>query len=174
VVTRRQKLLAAGLVLTAGIALSWPLRRAEPLPTSRLGVRPPSADTAKSPPETVALEAKSNLGALNRATLPQREDDRDPFAGMPAVVATVASEAPVFSTVSSGPSALAPPDTPAPARQIHVVHEGDSLDRLAKRYLGDEGRALEIFDLNRDVLENPHVLRIGVELRIPSTESIAP
>lgn len=38
------------------------------------------------------------------------------------------------------------------------------------RYLGDEARALEIFDLNRDVLDNPHVLRIGVELRIPVTE----
>ncbi len=50
---------------------------------------------------------------------------------------------------------------------MHVVHEGDSLDRLAKRYLGDEARALEIFDLNRDVLANPHVLAIGIELRIP-------
>jgi nucleoid-associated protein YgaU len=56
---------------------------------------------------------------------------------------------------------------PAPTHRIHVVHEGDSLDRLAKRYLGDESRALEIFDLNRELLDNPHVLRLGTELKIP-------
>lgn len=49
----------------------------------------------------------------------------------------------------------------------HVVHNGDTLERLAKRYLGNESRALEIFDLNRDVLTNPHLLPIGAELRLP-------
>jgi nucleoid-associated protein YgaU len=51
--------------------------------------------------------------------------------------------------------------------RIHIVHEGDSLERLAERYLGDAARALELFDLNRDVLENPHLLKIGAELRVP-------
>ncbi len=49
----------------------------------------------------------------------------------------------------------------------HVVQNSDTLEKLAKRYLGDEGRALEIFDLNRDVLDNPHLLPIDAELRIP-------
>ncbi len=52
-------------------------------------------------------------------------------------------------------------------RRVHVVHNGDTLERLAKRYMGDEGRALEIFDLNRDVLTNPHLLPIGAELQLP-------
>jgi nucleoid-associated protein YgaU len=51
--------------------------------------------------------------------------------------------------------------------QIHVVHPGDSLESLAERYLSDSGRSLELFDLNRDVLDNPHLLRIGAELKIP-------
>jgi len=50
----------------------------------------------------------------------------------------------------------------------HVVQNSDTLEKLAKRYLGDEGRALEIFDLNRDVLDNPHLLPIEAELRIPA------
>lgn len=50
----------------------------------------------------------------------------------------------------------------------HVVQNSDTLEKLAKRYLGDEGRALEIFDLNRDVLDNPHLLPINAELRIPA------
>jgi nucleoid-associated protein YgaU len=41
------------------------------------------------------------------------------------------------------------------------------LEKLAQRYLGDEGRALELFDLNREQLANPHLLPIGAELRIP-------
>lgn len=57
-----------------------------------------------------------------------------------------------------------------PGESIHEIQDGDTLDKLAKRYLGDSGRALEIFELNRDKLKNPHLpLRIGEELRIPMT-----
>ncbi|MEQ8209688.1 MAG: LysM peptidoglycan-binding domain-containing protein [Lacipirellulaceae bacterium] len=52
--------------------------------------------------------------------------------------------------------------------RIHVVHNGDTLERLARRYLDDERRALEIFDLNRETLTNPHLLPIGVEIVIPA------
>jgi nucleoid-associated protein YgaU len=50
----------------------------------------------------------------------------------------------------------------------HVVHNGDTLERLARRYLKDERRAVEIFEINRDVLKNPHILPIGAELQIPA------
>ncbi len=73
-----------------------------------------------------------------------------------------------YSTISDG--AGPPPAAREEAesdQRIHVVHRGDSLDRLATRYLGDAARALEIFDLNREVLKNPHLLPIGAELRIP-------
>lgn len=52
--------------------------------------------------------------------------------------------------------------------RIHVVHNGDTLQRLAARYLDDERRAMEIFDLNRGTLTNPHLLPIGVEIVIPA------
>ncbi|MCG8449033.1 MAG: LysM peptidoglycan-binding domain-containing protein, partial [Pirellulales bacterium] len=54
-----------------------------------------------------------------------------------------------------------------PREVVHVVQDGDTLERLAQRYMGDEGRALEIFDMNRDILANPHQLPIDAELRIP-------
>jgi nucleoid-associated protein YgaU len=81
-----------------------------------------------------------------------------------------AAEAPtnVFTTVSSAAADTAAlPEAAASLPEVHIVHQGDSLARLASRYLGDDARALEIFDLNRDVLDNPHVLPLGVELRIP-------
>jgi nucleoid-associated protein YgaU len=178
VVTRRQKLLAAGLVLAAGAGLSWPLRRTEPLPVSRLGVTPTAVAVAAKPKSEVAVlqTRPSTIGNTPDSLIP-REDDRDPFAEAPAAVALAASTAAsVFTTISqSPPTVTAPGERHAEQRHpIHVVHEGDSLDRLARRYLDDEGRALEIFDLNRDVLDNPHVLRIGVELRIPPADPDSP
>jgi nucleoid-associated protein YgaU len=170
VVTCRQKLLAAGLVLAAGVGLSWPLRRGEPLPSARLSVTPSVAVSAPSGPTQVVVAAEPSSDAVD-LTPPSHDDREDPFANAPAAALTTRDDASVFSTVSNG-SPIGPAAVDAgPAHQIHVVHEGDSLGRLAKRYLGDEGRALELFDLNRDVLDNPHVLRIGVELRVPSTDA---
>lgn len=53
--------------------------------------------------------------------------------------------------------------------RTHFVVDGDSLAKLADRYLDDATLADEIFRLNRDVLSDPEVLPIGVELRIPDS-----
>jgi nucleoid-associated protein YgaU len=160
VVTRRQKLIAAGLVLAAGLALSWPLRRTEPIISASVAVS--SAEPIRAahlPPmhrdqRLLQDSTAPNTAAASMVGPPASVDD--PFA--------------VVSTSAAPPemSALAEPESAESAERIHVIHPGDSLDRLAKRYLGDEGRSLEIFDLNRGVLENPHLLPIGVELRIPA------
>jgi nucleoid-associated protein YgaU len=49
----------------------------------------------------------------------------------------------------------------------HIVVDGDSLAKLADRYLNDSQRASEIYELNRHVLSHPDVLPIGAELAIP-------
>jgi nucleoid-associated protein YgaU len=161
VVTRRQKLIAAGLVLAGGLALSWPLRRTEPIVSASVAVSAagsirPSALKPAHPDQRLPQDSMApNKAAASTVGPPASVDD--PFA--------------VVSTSAALPemAALAEPESAESEERIHVIHPGDSLDRLAKRYLGDEGRALEIFDLNRGVLENPHLLPIGAELRIPTT-----
>ncbi len=49
----------------------------------------------------------------------------------------------------------------------HTVADGDTLSELAIRYLGQSERYIEIFQLNRDVLDNPDLLPIGAVLKIP-------
>jgi phage tail protein X len=49
----------------------------------------------------------------------------------------------------------------------HKVVDGDTLAALAERYLGSAARAEEIYQANRDVLRNPRLLPIGVELKLP-------
>lgn len=56
--------------------------------------------------------------------------------------------------------------------RIHILVDGDSLAKLADRYLDDPELSDEIFRLNRDVLDDPELLPIGVELRIPDRQAV--
>jgi nucleoid-associated protein YgaU len=56
--------------------------------------------------------------------------------------------------------------------RTHIVVDGDSLERLAERYLDDPQRASEIYGANRELLTSPDLLPIGVELTIPSRNSV--
>jgi hypothetical protein len=65
------------------------------------------------------------------------------------------------------------------AKRSHKIVDGDTLASLAERFLGSASRAGEIFERNRDVLLDPNLLPIGVELKIPPrnnrpAESFAP
>jgi len=55
-----------------------------------------------------------------------------------------------------------------PTKQIlrHRIVDGDTLERLAFEYYGDSARADEILAANREVITDPELLRLGVELEI--------
>jgi nucleoid-associated protein YgaU len=59
------------------------------------------------------------------------------------------------------------------AGRTHIVVDGDSLEKLAERYLDDPTLDDEIYRLNRDVLASPELLPIGVELQIPDDRMAA-
>jgi LysM repeat protein len=56
----------------------------------------------------------------------------------------------------------------------HIVTDGDTLPSIAARYLGDLARAQELFELNRDRLEHPDVLPIGMVLKAPKNRPAQP
>ena len=58
-----------------------------------------------------------------------------------------------------------PPDSPL---RIYKVRRGDTLSEIAQRELGDAGRWREIFELNRDVIEDPDEIFPGQVLVLPS------
>lgn len=60
-------------------------------------------------------------------------------------------------------------DRPVTPPRLHWIVDGDTLTSIAARYLGDSGRAEDIFRANRDVLPNPELLPVGRQLRIPSS-----
>jgi uncharacterized protein (DUF2235 family) len=52
----------------------------------------------------------------------------------------------------------------------HIFQAGESLSKLAKRYLGEARRYPEIFAANRDRIEDPDYLYVGMPLRMPTAE----
>lgn len=83
--------------------------------------------------------------------------------------ATVASYVePPRPTIENQVSPPPWPRTDESAEQrTHTIIDGDSLEKLAGRYLSDPERSREIYELNRNVLSAPDLLPIGAELKIP-------
>ncbi len=50
---------------------------------------------------------------------------------------------------------------------IHHVEAGDTLRKLAERYLGDREKFQAIFEANAKILPDPRLLPIGIDLQIP-------
>jgi len=66
----------------------------------------------------------------------------------------------------------APKPEPAAAHEaaevtIHEVVAGDTLSGLAQKYYGNGGAYMKIFDANRDILDNPDMIKVGQKLKIP-------
>jgi nucleoid-associated protein YgaU len=51
--------------------------------------------------------------------------------------------------------------------QTYTVQAGDTLGGIAKRLLGNANSYMEIFNLNRDQLTNPDMIKPGQVLKIP-------
>jgi nucleoid-associated protein YgaU len=124
-------------------------------------VDPFKVSDTKAAPTTWAAPPLLNAGYTERAPSPP-----------PALPASYS--APVAATTENQ---VAPPPWPAPQEasepRTHIVVDGDSLERLASRYLSDPRRGREIFELNRDLLSAPDLLPIGAELKIPDQVATA-
>jgi nucleoid-associated protein YgaU len=63
--------------------------------------------------------------------------------------------------VTGGPAAA-----PA-AGKTYTVRAGDTLSAIAKEQLGSAGAFMKIFELNKDQLTDPNVIKPGQVLRLP-------
>ena len=72
-----------------------------------------------------------------------------------------------FSNVDSGVASSAPVIDP-PAATTYTVVSGDSLSKIAKHVYGDANRWHDIFNANRDLLDNPDRIRPGQILKLPA------
>lgn len=171
----------------AGLVVDVPLRSAEP----SLTALPPSSDSpaadltaldAAHSGEAPQIEFASEYPAAeNRGGAPHRHE-LDTIATTPYLadgfsrLATADAQnrriAGPEDAISGGrnwrPVRLKLP-TPKALRR-HRITDGDSLESLAQRYLGQAARAGEIYALNGDILAAPDLLPLGRIIRIPPAE----
>ena len=75
--------------------------------------------------------------------------------------------------VNSIEVAKAPEPEPEPAPEIAVeeriyeVVAGDTLGAIAQKYYGKASEYMKIFEANRDILDNPDLIKVGQKLKIP-------
>jgi nucleoid-associated protein YgaU len=55
---------------------------------------------------------------------------------------------------------------PVPPR-IHEVVSGDTLSKIAKKFYGDAGKYMKIFEANQDQLKDPDRIQVGQKLKVP-------
>jgi nucleoid-associated protein YgaU len=55
----------------------------------------------------------------------------------------------------------------ATTSKTYTVKAGDTLSKIAKQHLGDANAYMRIFELNRDQLSNPDVIKPGQVLKLP-------
>ena len=100
---------------------------------------------------TVATEAEKNQIWDAIKTIPTWQKD---------VVADI--------RVTGGPASGAKTAAPAsPQSKTYTVKSGDTLGRIAKEHLGDASDYMKIFNLNKDQLTNPDLIKPGQVLRLP-------
>jgi nucleoid-associated protein YgaU len=63
--------------------------------------------------------------------------------------------------------APAPAPEPVTAERFYEVAAGDTLGKIAQKYYGKASAYPKIFEANRDILDNPDLIKPGQKLRIP-------
>jgi nucleoid-associated protein YgaU len=51
--------------------------------------------------------------------------------------------------------------------RFHEVVAGDTLGHIAQKYYGKASEYMKIFEANRNILDDPNLIKVGQKLRIP-------
>jgi len=65
------------------------------------------------------------------------------------------------------PSSPQAPTAAATGGQSYTVQPGDTLSKIAKQFYGNANAYMEIFNANKDQLQDPDKIRAGQQLTIP-------
>lgn len=109
------------------------------------------------------------LGALGCAEKREEElpqiDPAELEAMGPAPVPTIATPTVEVETPEAAVAAV--PAQTAETPGTYTVQKGDGLMSIARRFYGDAGMWRRIYEVNRDRIPNPDLIKVGMVLTIP-------
>lgn len=161
----RQPLPVRQVGLDPPVRIELPLRKAD-VPVGLLQAdASPASDLSRQAEQAAPLEAPR----LTRSTPGEALANVAPPPALPISFQPIGEDLRPTSWKPTAPPPVTPPQKLRPYR----LRDGDTLERLAERYLGDRGRAEEIFAGNRHVLARPDLLPVGVEILLPPRQPAA-
>jgi nucleoid-associated protein YgaU len=99
------------------------------------------------------------------------EKGKADFSNVKAGVSSTAPSPPPkadFSNVKAAVTSTAPVvPPPASAERTYTVKKGDSLSKIAKAELGSANKWKAIWELNKDQIKNPDLIKPGQVLKLP-------
>ncbi|MBB6431155.1 LysM peptidoglycan-binding domain-containing protein [Algisphaera agarilytica] len=134
------------------------------------------------PGDTLSELASEHLGTSKRwrelieANRDQLETAADLRSGMTLRLPEGSASVAATQTKTDTPSRAVTPTVSqkkATPRTTYTVQAGDNLTRIAARELGDGERWDDLLEANRDQLESPELLQVGMVLKLP-TASVRP
>lgn len=66
--------------------------------------------------------------------------------------------------------AEAEPEATEPEPKFYTIQKGDSLSKIAKNEYGDGGKWRELYNANREIIDNPDLIHPGQRIRIPDLD----
>jgi nucleoid-associated protein YgaU len=60
-----------------------------------------------------------------------------------------------------------PAPEPVSGERFYEVVAGDTLGAISQKYYGQASNYMKIFEANRDILDNPDLIKVGQKLKIP-------
>jgi phage tail protein X len=180
--------LAVAIVLL-GLCAALPFRQEKPINAPPRERPAPLALTLRRPDSPLELAPRIDVspaeGLRREEPGVRRQEPGQPFAAVPDPTSLVPLPALPVSfqpSVSPQPNDWRPEaivNMPRPKAQPrpYRLRDGDTLEKIAERLLGDRNRASEIFELNQGVLARPDLLPVGVTIMLPprvNTEILEP
>jgi nucleoid-associated protein YgaU len=186
---RASKILTAASVMAAGLCAAWPFRQPagnlpSPLPVSMpLELTLRSLDVpltaAGASDQSPASDLTPAARAATIASRGQGNSSLEQFAPPPELpVSFHADMEPATSPLARLDDRALPAGSQGERSsgvRTYVLRDGDTLEKLAERFLGSRLRAAEIYDANRPKLTRPDLLPVGTAItiprRLPATDS---
>jgi len=110
-----------------------------------------------------------NSLSLTGSTGGKKPDFSNVTGGSDTVPDASAGKKADFSNVTGGSDTV--PNTGGAGAQTYTVEKGDSLSTISKRFYGKSSHWKQIFDANRDTIENPDLIYPGQTIKLPAIDA---